>query len=1022
MNKTERRLGAIMFTDVVGFTELMSSDESEALNILQQKNSAVQSQVVDCCGVYVKSIGDGSLSFFDSAIEAVDCAVKIQKSLNGNISIRIGIHLGEIVHKDGDVFGDSVNIANRIEKISKPGGVCISGPVFDQLENKKGYHFKHLGLHSFKGVGRLLDIYGLKMSESEIIPHESFEIIGSYSSKNLPSLSIIPFRNKGKEEDDFYSYSLSLDIFSKISSSSNIILSSMEEVEGLATSNTSKDILQALKTRYSLTGSLWKKDDMFNLSVELFDSKGNEMVWADSWLENWKSLPKIEQKISSNVIRILDRDSIQNNNKQKISAIDSEAYRIYLKGKYTYHNRVSDKDIVKSESFFKRSIELDSNLIQPRMLLGEIYFNRSQYDKSLEVYENNLEMSINMGDSKNTAKSLSSIANVNFVKGEYDKSLEYNLQALKIQKDINSKKGTAQAFNSIGAIHDVLREHDKALEYYSDSLEISKEINDKSGMARATLNISNLYNTISELDKALSMQKECIKLCKQSNNYPLLAYAYNLSGVIYSNLNKYDDSIRNLKKCLKIKKQLNEPEGVASALKSIGVIYYYKGQYNQAMVYHKKSLKQRKQIGYKPGVGESLSFIGDTYHKMGQYDQAIACYEESLEIMEFIKDQAMASKILNRLGKIYRKMGQYDKALVQLLKSKDIKSEIDDFEYVGHTYLELSAVYQWKGDYNLAVEYNLKSIEIAKKYDNQKLLSDNLYHQSLMLISRGDYGKAKGIIQDAISIAKERDYMNNAARYLDCLGIILRHEGEFDKAVKVINEALTITKVTGNKHGLRKYLNSIGLVHERIGEFNEALSIYNDCLKLSKQMGEKRSMAVSYNNIAGMYLLLGDFNESIKNHKKAFSYAKRINYKEGEAGFAFNISTVLLRQKKYTASIKYLNISINAFESMDNPYVQECYILKAYIYMIKDDIKSVEECYKYIKDVNSDNEYGHIRNWELYKINLYLEKSDKKFLSNAYERMQKDLEAIISDSSKKLFLKHFTYGELINKEFKKDKK
>ena len=174
MNKTERRLGAIMFTDVVGFTELMSSDESEALNILQQKNSAVQSQVVDCCGVYVKSIGDGSLSFFDSAIEAVDCAVKIQKSLNGNISIRIGIHLGEIVHKDGDVFGDSVNIANRIEKISKPGGVCISGSVFDQLENKKGYQFKHLGLHSFKGVGRLLDIYGLKMSESEIIPHESF--------------------------------------------------------------------------------------------------------------------------------------------------------------------------------------------------------------------------------------------------------------------------------------------------------------------------------------------------------------------------------------------------------------------------------------------------------------------------------------------------------------------------------------------------------------------------------------------------------------------------------------------------------------------------------------------------------------------------------------------------------------------------------------------------------------------------------------------------------------------------------
>ena len=90
--------------------------------------------------------------------------------------------------------------------------------------------------------------------------------------------------------------------------------------------------------------------------------------------------------------------------------------------------------------------------------------------------------------------------------------------------------------------------------------------------------------------------------------------------------------------------------------------------------------------------------------------------------------------------------------------------------------------------------------------------------------------------------------------------------------------------------------------------------------------------------------------------------------------------------------------------------------------MIKDDMRRVEECCKYIEEVNSDNEYGHLRNWELYKINLYLEKSDKKFLSNAYERMQKDLEAIVSDSSKKLFLKNFTYGELITKEFKKEKK
>ena len=1019
--KADRKLGAVMFTDVVDFTKLMSEDEARALKTLQEKNSIVQSQVAHYSGQYIKSIGDGSLSFFDSAKEAVDCAISIQNSLKSEIIVRIGVHLGEIVHKDGDIFGDSVNIANRIEKISKPGGICISGLIFDQLENKKGYQFKHLGLHSFKGVGRLLDIYGLEMSEKEIIPHDSFDIIGLDSSKDLPSLSIIPFRNKGKEEDDFYSYSLSLDIFSKISSSSNIILSSMEEVEALTPRNSSKDILKALKIRYSLTGSLWKKDNMFNLSIELYDSNKDKMVWANSWLENWSNLPNIEKKISHNVIRILDSHSAENNVNQnyKISNIDSEAYRIYLKGKYVYHNRESEKDIIKSESFFKRSIDLDANLIQPRMLLGEIYFNRSQYDKSLEIYNNNLDMSIKSKDEKNTAKSLSSIANVNFVKGEYDKSLEYNLQALKIQKSLNSKKGIAQAFNSIGAVHDVLREHDKALVYYSDSLKLAKEINDKSGMARASLNISNLYNTTGQLNKALSMQKECIEMCKQSNNYPLLAYSYNLLGVIYSNLHKYDDSIKNLKKCLKLKKELNEPEGVASALKSIGVIYYYKGQYNQAMIYHKKSLKQRKEIGYKPGIGESLSYIADTYYKMGQYDKAISFYEESLEIMEFIKDYAMVSKILNRLGKIYRKMGQYEKALSGLKRSQDIKADINDFEYIGYTFLELSYVYQWKGEYDLAVKYNLKSMDVAKKYKMQKLISENLYHESLMLISRGNYSKAKSVINKAISIAKEKKYLNNAAKYLDCLGIILRHEKKFDKAIEVVDEALEITKITGNKHGLRKYSNSVGLIKERIGDFKGALKIYNECLKLSKEMGEKRSVAVSYNNIAGMLSVLGDFEDAIKYHKKAFSYAKRINYIEGQAGFAYNIASILLKQKKYVQSIKYIEMSINAFESTGNPYVKECYIFKAYIYVNQNNFDKVKHYFKYFKDVNPENNYGHIRNWELYSVNLFLGDSKKIFLDNAYRRMQDDLKSIKNKISKKLFLNHFTYGELINEEFQK---
>ena len=1015
-SKIERKLAAVMFTDIVGFTQHMSVDETKALNLLNEKISITKPLIEKHQGAYVKNIGDGTLSYFNSATEAIECATKIQDLLKNRVELRIGLHLGEVILKDGDILGDSVNIANRIEKLSSTGGVCLSSTIYNQLKNKRKYNLKHLGLHSFKGVGRLLDVYGIK-TDNIAKSNKAIEVERP-EEKKISSISIIPLRNKGKKEDDFYAYSLSLDIFSKISSTSNIIISSMEDVEVLMPNYKSKEISQKLKTRYCLSGSLWKKDKVFNLSLELFDHNDDKIIWADSWLEDWENLANIESIISGNLIKILDSPSIVSDNYNNINIADSEAYRIYLKGKYIYHNRQTNKDILKSESLFNEAITIDSNLIPPRMLLGEISYQQGNYEKALKIFKDNLEMSLESNNSKNISSCLSAIGAIYFQNAEYDKSLEYNLQALKIRQKINNIKGLAKSYNALGAIHDTLKDYDKALSFYKDAIEVLEKINDNSEMAPVVFNISNLYNTKGDLDNALKSVKESIQLSKKVKNKALLGYSYNLLGAVLSNKKKLDESLKYLKKALKIKKELNEPEGIASALKSIGIIYYLKGQYKQAMVFHKKSLKVRKEIGYKVGIAKSLRHVGDTFKKIGDYNQSVDSYKEALSIMQSIEDYDESSKIMNKLGNVYRKMGKYEEALVVLLKAKDIKNEIKDFQNLGYTLLEISSAYRWQGNYEMASKYNLESIKIAEDYNMKKLLANNLYHQSLMLINRNNYKEAEIIIKKAISISKELDFMSNAAKYLDCLGIILRHERKLDESIKVVNEALAISKLIDDKHGLRKYLNSIGLSKERNGDFKGALGLYIKCLDLSKKISEKRSIAVSYNNIAGMHSVLGNFDEALKNLKKAFSYAKRINYKEGEAGFSFNIATNSLKQKKYTQALKYLDISIQAFKDMENPYLTECYILKTYIYVIIDDSKNVDDYYKYIKEISSDNDYGHIRNWELYKINLYLGKLDRNFLNNAYSRMQQDLEIIDFEASKKLFLENFTYGKLINKEFK----
>ena len=132
-SNVERKLAAVMFTDIVGFTQHMSVDEAEALKLLNEKISITKPLIKQFQGSYIKNIGDGTLSYFNSATEAIECATKIQDTLRNRVELRIGLHLGEVILKDGDILGDSVNIASRIEKLSTTGGVCISSTIYNEF-------------------------------------------------------------------------------------------------------------------------------------------------------------------------------------------------------------------------------------------------------------------------------------------------------------------------------------------------------------------------------------------------------------------------------------------------------------------------------------------------------------------------------------------------------------------------------------------------------------------------------------------------------------------------------------------------------------------------------------------------------------------------------------------------------------------------------------------------------------------------------------------------------------------------
>ena len=201
-----------MFTDIVGYTTLMLGNEQQALDLLNKNREIQASLAAEYRGELLKEIGDGTLLCFDSAVDAVRCALNIQQSARTipNLELRIGIHIGDVVFRDGDVFGDGVNIASRIEPFASPRGICITEPVFQMVKNNSGWRTQYQGIRDLKNVDQPLGIYSLH--------HEDQPVQASVALKsNRKSIAVLPFTNISNDpEQEYFCDGLTEDILNNL--------------------------------------------------------------------------------------------------------------------------------------------------------------------------------------------------------------------------------------------------------------------------------------------------------------------------------------------------------------------------------------------------------------------------------------------------------------------------------------------------------------------------------------------------------------------------------------------------------------------------------------------------------------------------------------------------------------------------------------------------------------------------------------------------------------------------------------
>lgn len=373
-----RRLAAIMFTDMVGFTALTQRDEAAALHLLQRHHQVLRPFFRRFRGREIKTIGDSFLVEFDSALDATNCAIEIQRSLHESedstpaaerFHLRIGIHLGDVVHTKSDVLGDAVNIASRIEPLAPPGGICLSEQVFDQVHNKLVAPLLELGPHDLKNVDFPTAIYRV------ILP---WELPGSAAPKVAnrlrQRLAVLPFANLSPDPNDgFFADGLTEEILTELARLPGLrVIARTSVMRYRGTTKTVEEVGRELQIGTVLEGSVRKAGNRIRVTTQLIDTGSQEHLWAERFDRDFTDIFEIQTDIARHVAEALGVRLQGAALEERTPTQNMEAYTAYLRARALW-NRRSSLSVREALKLFQEASRLDPKFALPHTGIADCY-------------------------------------------------------------------------------------------------------------------------------------------------------------------------------------------------------------------------------------------------------------------------------------------------------------------------------------------------------------------------------------------------------------------------------------------------------------------------------------------------------------------------------------------------------------------------------------------------------------------------------------------------------------------------
>ena len=366
---TTRRLAAILAADVVGSSRLIEADEGYALTTIREVlHDVLVGTAASHGGRLMKTMGDGALLEFASPVDAVTCATVVQSALaeraasepeDRRVLLRIGVNLGDVVAQtDGDLYGDGVNIAVRLESIAFPGGIAISGKVHDELQGKVTLVFQDQGEQSLKNVARPVRVYALGASAL------GAAAIGKpLPLPDKPSIAVLPFTNMSGPDDEYFCDGMVEDIItalSKVRSFFVIARNSSFTYKGRAVDV--KQVGRELGVRYVLEGSVRRAGNRLRITGQLIDAATGHHVWADRFDGNTEDIFALQDEITQQVVSAIEPSlrAIEIEHAKRKPTEDLAAYDLYLRALPEFHS-LSEASFRRAEQFLRVALDRDPN-------------------------------------------------------------------------------------------------------------------------------------------------------------------------------------------------------------------------------------------------------------------------------------------------------------------------------------------------------------------------------------------------------------------------------------------------------------------------------------------------------------------------------------------------------------------------------------------------------------------------------------------------------------------------------------